>query len=80
MWVESVKEKVRIASAGHVAPPSQPSVQERNGHGEGAGVLEASLMERVGGNGGVGVRSASAGGRLGEMGKVGSTKRLFRRG
>jgi hypothetical protein len=80
-WVESVKEKVRIASGEHRPPPPPPMSGEGSA---GGGGLEASLMDRGGGGGGVRSASASASAagtaRLGEMGKVGSTKRLFRRG
>ncbi|AEO62669.1 562b136d-b473-4e18-9feb-87c95234be40 [Thermothielavioides terrestris] len=82
-WVESVKEKVRIASGERKvslplaggAPPSLPgSMVAAGGGGGGPGQgqpqgLEASLMDRDKG-----------GAVFGEMGKVGSTKRLFRRG
>lgn len=84
-WVESVKEKVRIASGEHRLPPPLMTAANAEVNGGGVGVgggLEASLMDRGGGgNGGVRSVSASAVGaaRFGEMGKVGSTKRLFRR-
>ncbi|KAK4127795.1 hypothetical protein N657DRAFT_653925 [Parathielavia appendiculata] len=70
-WVESVKEKVRIASGGSTAAAAAAAAaavanagysKEGGAAAAGSG-LEASLMER-----------------FGEMGKVGSTKRLFRRG
>jgi hypothetical protein len=75
-WVESVKEKVRIASGERKGPPVlAPALGTAGGVGAAAGVvggggLEASLMDR-GGDGK---------GMFGEMGKVGGTKRLFRRG
>ncbi|KAL2144112.1 hypothetical protein VTI28DRAFT_9566 [Corynascus sepedonium] len=81
-WVESVKEKVRIASGER--KPSVPapassfssvsSVTGGASEGAGGGLgrgLEASLMDRGDGNGKA---------MFGEIGKVGSTKRLFRRG
>ncbi|KAK4103955.1 hypothetical protein N658DRAFT_484033 [Parathielavia hyrcaniae] len=84
-WVESVKEKVRIASGGsaaaaaaavaNAAAAATATVGSNKEGGAGAGV-------------GVGVGGAAAGGgleaslmeRFGEMGKVGRTKRIFRRG
>jgi hypothetical protein len=67
-WVESVKEKVRIAS-GERKPPANLSVV--GGGNNNSGGLEASLMERG--------ENHLQGGKamFGEMGKVGSTKRLF---
>ncbi|KAK4157643.1 hypothetical protein C8A00DRAFT_40067 [Chaetomidium leptoderma] len=72
-WVESVKEKVRIASTGSMAmpPPLPPPFPPVATAGADGGGLEASLMDR-GGEGKVNM--------FGEIGKVGSTKRLFRRG
>ncbi|KAK4038777.1 hypothetical protein C8A01DRAFT_37265 [Parachaetomium inaequale] len=79
-WVESVKEKVRIASGERkqpLPPPLPPAAVVAEENGGGGGGLEASLMDR-GGDGASGRRGAA--GMFGEMGKVGSTKRLFRRG
>ncbi|AEO56236.1 hypothetical protein MYCTH_2300938 [Thermothelomyces thermophilus ATCC 42464] len=81
-WVESIKEKVRIASSERKPPPppppsssfsSVPSVAGAEGGAAAGGVkgLEASLMDRGDGSG----RTT-----FGELGKVGSTKRLFKRG
>ncbi|KAK4237816.1 hypothetical protein C8A03DRAFT_34188 [Achaetomium macrosporum] len=82
-WVESVKEKVRIASgerANKPLPPLptlRPSVSSGSLRQGGGAGLEASLMDRGDGNKGKG---GSVGAMFGEMGKVGSTKRLFKRG
>ncbi|KAH6845493.1 hypothetical protein B0I37DRAFT_434662 [Chaetomium sp. MPI-CAGE-AT-0009] len=79
-WVESIKEKVRIAS-GERKPPLPAIAAGVMGGGSGGGGggggsgegdeggLEASLMDR-----------GEARGMFGEIGKAGSTKRLFRRG
>jgi hypothetical protein len=78
-WVESVKEKVRIASSDRSKTPLptlHPSISSGSLRQSSAG-LEASLMDRGDGNKGKG---GSSGAMFGEMGKVGSTKRLFRRG
>ncbi|KAL2165870.1 hypothetical protein VTG60DRAFT_3701 [Thermothelomyces hinnuleus] len=78
-WVESIKEKVRIASSERKPPPpsssfsSVSSVAGAEGGAAAGGVkgLEASLMDRGDGSGRA---------MFGELGKVGRTKRLFRRG
>jgi hypothetical protein len=84
-WVQSVTEKVRIASgerrvsssagagvgAGFLGPSAFASgVLGGGAAGPAAGGLEASLMDRPAGANGV---------VFGEMGKVGSTKRVFRK-
>ncbi|KAL2179112.1 uncharacterized protein P884DRAFT_196243 [Thermothelomyces heterothallicus CBS 202.75] len=82
-WVESIKEKVRIASIERKPPPppppppsssfsSVPSIAGAEGGAAAGGVkgLEASLMDRG---------DVSGRAMFGELGKVGSTKRLFRR-
>ncbi|KAK3308812.1 uncharacterized protein B0T15DRAFT_119292 [Chaetomium strumarium] len=79
-WVESVKEKVRIASSDRPKPPPVPVLHRSvssGSLGQAEAGLEASLMDRGDGSKGKG---GPAGAMFGEMGKVGSTKRLFRRG
>lgn len=71
-WVESVKEKVRLASGERKIPPL----------GNPPGPPLASVAPNVASGGGErGARSTTPGEdrRFGELGKVGGTKRLFRK-